>query len=94
VKDIIIRGGENIDSTSVENALFTDGVLEVAAVAVPDKKLGELVAAVVSVKPEYQDKITEESLIALARTQFVPDLFYERASLIFTADYLDLLFRS
>ncbi|KAJ7433825.1 hypothetical protein B0H11DRAFT_2179471 [Mycena galericulata] len=69
IKDIIIRGGENIDSTSVENALFTDGVLEVAAVAVPDKRLGELVAAVVSVKPEYQDKITEESLIALARTR-------------------------
>jgi len=69
IKDIIIRGGENIDSTSVENALFTEGVLEVAAVAVPDQRLGELVAAVVSLKPEYRDKITEESLIALARTR-------------------------
>ncbi|KAJ7047406.1 hypothetical protein C8F04DRAFT_1205344 [Mycena alexandri] len=68
IKDIIIRGGENIDSSTVENALFTEGVMEVAAVAVPDKRLGELVAAVVSVKPEYRDKITEESLIALSRT--------------------------
>jgi len=68
IKDIIIRGGENIDSSTVENALFTEGVREVAAVAVPDKRLGELVAAVVSIKPEYRDKITEESLITLSRT--------------------------
>ncbi|CAK5267158.1 unnamed protein product [Mycena citricolor] len=67
IKDIIIRGGENIDSTSVENALFTEGVQEAAAVAVPDIKLGELVAAVVSVSPEFREKITEAGLIALAR---------------------------
>ncbi|KAJ6484986.1 hypothetical protein C8R47DRAFT_1217036 [Mycena vitilis] len=67
IKDIIIRGGENIDSTTVENALFTKGVMEVAAVAVPDERLGELVAAVVSVKKDYT--ITEKSLIALARTR-------------------------
>ncbi|KAJ7700065.1 hypothetical protein B0H17DRAFT_926014, partial [Mycena rosella] len=69
VKDIIIRGGENIDSTTVENALFTEGVLEVAAVPVPDERLGELVAAVVSVKPEYRERVTEATLIALARTR-------------------------
>ncbi|KAJ7228678.1 hypothetical protein GGX14DRAFT_414247 [Mycena pura] len=69
IKDIIIRGGENIDSTTVENALFTEGVLEVAAVAVPDERLGELVSAVVTVKPDYRDKITEQSLKALASTR-------------------------
>ncbi|KAF7352822.1 2-succinylbenzoate--CoA ligase [Mycena venus] len=69
IKDIIIRGGENIDSSTVENALFSDGIMEVAAVAVPDEKLGELVAAVVSLKPEYRGKITEQALIALARTR-------------------------
>ncbi|KAF9018536.1 acetyl-CoA synthetase-like protein, partial [Hymenopellis radicata] len=38
IKDIIIRGGENIDSISVENALYAyPGVLEAAAVGVPDK---------------------------------------------------------
>ncbi|KAJ7068258.1 hypothetical protein C8F01DRAFT_1117516 [Mycena amicta] len=67
IKDIIIRGGENIDSTTVENALWTDGVIEVAAVGVPDERLGELVAAVVVVKPGHS--LTEESLIALARTR-------------------------
>jgi len=69
IKDIIIRGGENIDSTTVENALFTEGVLEVAAVAVPDERLGELVSAVVTVKPKYRDKVTEQSLKALASTR-------------------------
>ncbi|KAJ6573029.1 hypothetical protein DFH09DRAFT_1152220 [Mycena vulgaris] len=69
IKDIIIRGGENIASQLVENALFTDGVMEVAAVAVPDEKLGELVAAVVCLKSDYAGKITEQDLIALARTR-------------------------
>ncbi|PPQ77756.1 hypothetical protein CVT25_011191 [Psilocybe cyanescens] len=68
VKDIIIRGGENIDSVSVENAIYTDErVLEVAAVGVPDMRLGELVAAIVSIKPAYYGKVTEASLISLAQ---------------------------
>ncbi|KAJ7638791.1 hypothetical protein FB45DRAFT_903836 [Roridomyces roridus] len=69
IKDIIVRGGENIDSTSVENGLFTEGVLEVAAIGVPDDRLGELVTAVVSVKPEYRDKLTEECLTDLAQSR-------------------------
>ncbi|KAJ7576812.1 hypothetical protein C8J56DRAFT_971681 [Mycena floridula] len=65
LKDIIIRGGENIDSVSVENALYADdAVLEAAAVAVPDERLGELVAAVVSVK--RGKKVNEKSLIRTA----------------------------
>ncbi|KAF8625416.1 hypothetical protein AX15_005380 [Amanita polypyramis BW_CC] len=68
MKDIIIRGGENIDSTSVENALYTDPrILEAAAVGVPDDRLGELVAAVVSVRPAYRDQVSEASLIGVAR---------------------------
>ncbi|TFK44712.1 hypothetical protein BDQ12DRAFT_742029 [Crucibulum laeve] len=68
IKDIIIRGGENIDSISVENALYADPrVLEAAAVGVPDERLGELVAAVVSIKPEWQGRVTEATLIAQAR---------------------------
>ncbi|RDB16970.1 2-succinylbenzoate--CoA ligase [Hypsizygus marmoreus] len=68
LKDIIIRGGENVDSVSVENALYEDSrVLEAAAVGVPDERLGELVAAVVSVKPAFQGAVTEAALIALAR---------------------------
>ncbi|TEB38383.1 acetyl-CoA synthetase-like protein [Coprinellus micaceus] len=70
VKDIIIRGGENIDSVSVENALYADPrVHEAAAVGVPDERLGELVAAVVSVKPSYWASVTEGILMAAVRTR-------------------------
>lgn len=51
-KDIIIRGGENISATAVENALFRDQrVQDCAVVAVSDKKMGELPAAVVVLRP-------------------------------------------
>jgi len=67
IKDIIIRGGENIDSTTVENALYVDErVMEAAAVGVPHPRLGEVVAAVVSVKPIFRSQVTEASLIATA----------------------------
>ncbi|KIK68614.1 hypothetical protein GYMLUDRAFT_36078 [Collybiopsis luxurians FD-317 M1] len=68
LKDIIIRGGENIDSVLVQNTLYADeGVLEVAAVGVPDARLGELVTALVTVKPSHKGKVTEASLMNLAR---------------------------
>ncbi|KAL0955924.1 hypothetical protein HGRIS_002116 [Hohenbuehelia grisea] len=68
IKDIIIRGGENISSVSVENALYEDSrILEAAAVGVPDERLGELVAAVVSVKPAFYGQVTEDSLVKFAR---------------------------
>ncbi|KAG7440416.1 long-chain-fatty-acid-CoA ligase [Guyanagaster necrorhizus] len=68
IKDIIIRGGENVDSVSVENALYTEpGVLEAAAVGVPDKRLGELVTALVTLKPSYRGRITEKKLLETAR---------------------------
>ncbi|KAF5355120.1 hypothetical protein D9756_005291 [Leucocoprinus leucothites] len=66
LKDIIIRGGENVDSVTVENALYNDPrVQEAAAVGVPDERLGELVAAVVSIKPAYQGYVTETALMAV-----------------------------
>jgi acyl-CoA synthetase (AMP-forming)/AMP-acid ligase II len=53
---------------SVENALYADPrILEAAAVGVPDERLGELVAAVVSVKPAYQGHVTEAALIDTTR---------------------------
>ncbi|KAL1750021.1 hypothetical protein FB107DRAFT_294786 [Schizophyllum commune] len=65
-KDMIIRGGENIDCLSIEDALYTEpSVLEAAAVGVPDERLGELPVAVVSVKQGYRGKVTEQSLLSL-----------------------------
>ncbi|KAF9041971.1 acetyl-CoA synthetase-like protein [Hymenopellis radicata] len=68
IKDIIIRGGENVDSVSVESALYSEpGVMEAAAVGIPDKRLGELVAALVKLKPGYTGKVNEKTLLALAK---------------------------
>jgi fatty-acyl-CoA synthase len=51
-KDIIIRGGENISSVEVENALLAHpDVLECAVVSAPDKALGEAPVALVVLKP-------------------------------------------
>jgi long-chain acyl-CoA synthetase len=47
-KDMINRGGENVYSIEVENALVAaPGVSEAAAVAVPDEMMGEKVGAVI-----------------------------------------------
>jgi acyl-CoA synthetase len=50
--DIIIRGGENISALEVEETLLSlPGVVEAAAVAAPDDRLGEHVAAVLVLRP-------------------------------------------
>jgi len=50
--DIIIRGGENISALEVEETLLgLPGVVEAAAVAAPDDRLGEHVAAVLVLRP-------------------------------------------
>ncbi|KDQ17285.1 hypothetical protein BOTBODRAFT_602185 [Botryobasidium botryosum FD-172 SS1] len=68
IKDIIIRGGENVDSTTVENALYADArIMECAAVGVPDARLGELVTVVAVPKNPWKGgKITEEELMGHA----------------------------
>ena len=51
-KDVIIRGGENISSVEVENALSAHpAVLECAVVAAPDERFGEAPVALVVLKP-------------------------------------------
>jgi acyl-CoA synthetase (AMP-forming)/AMP-acid ligase II len=48
VKDLIIRGGENISCLEVENALLAaDGVTEATVFSVPDERFGEIVGAVI-----------------------------------------------
>jgi fatty-acyl-CoA synthase len=52
VKDMIIRGGENIYSLEVESVLARHpAVVDVAVVGVPDKVMGERVRAVVVLRP-------------------------------------------
>ena len=48
LKDVVIRGGENVYAAEVEAALYEHpDVAEAAIVGVPDARLGEAVAAVV-----------------------------------------------
>ena len=57
-------------SVSVEDALYHDDRLaEVAAVGVPDEKLGELVAVVVSTKSAFRGQVKESELLELARSR-------------------------
>lgn len=51
-KDMVIRGGENIYSAEIEAAIYEHpDVQEVAALGIPDERLGEELAVVVKPKP-------------------------------------------
>lgn len=60
IKDIIIKGGENIHPLEVENCIFgLEAVKEVSVVGLTDERYGEVVAAFV-VKHEGKSVTTEE----------------------------------
>lgn len=51
LKDMVLRGGENVYCAEVENAIFScDGVAECVVFAVPDDRLGEEVGAAIHLK--------------------------------------------
>jgi acyl-CoA synthetase (AMP-forming)/AMP-acid ligase II len=55
IKDIVIRGGENISCNEVESAIYEyEGVAEVAVFGLPDDRLGEIVAAKLYLKPNVE----------------------------------------
>ncbi len=65
-KDIIISGGENISALELEKAMAEHpAVREVAVVAAPDARWGEVPNAVVVLKPETQ--ASEEELLEFCR---------------------------
>jgi fatty-acyl-CoA synthase len=67
-KDIIISGGENISSVEVEQAIATHpAVLEVAVVAAPDEKWGEVPIAFVALKVDAE--VTSAELIDHVRAR-------------------------
>lgn len=66
IKDLIIRGGENISPREIEEFLFTcDDVEDVQVVGVPDTKYGEQVCAFVRAAPETSP--TKESIQEFCR---------------------------
>jgi acyl-CoA synthetase (AMP-forming)/AMP-acid ligase II len=64
IKEMILRGGENISPLEIEEALLAHPAIEEAvAFGVPDEKYGETVAAAVSLKSEA----SEEEILAHSR---------------------------
>jgi acyl-CoA synthetase (AMP-forming)/AMP-acid ligase II len=80
VKDIIIRGGENVSAAEVEGALQTlPGVAEVAVVAAPDARLGEHACAIVRLRagtaaPTLADLRAHLEAVGLARPKWPEEL--------------------
>lgn len=61
IKDIIIRGGENISCSEVEEAMYAHpDIAEAAVFSLPDERLGEIVGAAVHARPESD--INEEQI--------------------------------
>ena len=82
IKDIIIRGGENIAARDVEDAISTYSKVEyVAAVGMPDPDLGEVVCAYI--KPTHGTSITLEEIVAhLAKVEASRVLYPARIEVV------------
>jgi len=62
-KDVIITGGENIFPVEIEDFLMENRKIQDAAViGIPDERLGEIVTAIVQVKPRQE--MNEEEFLA------------------------------
>ncbi|MFT4263839.1 MAG: class I adenylate-forming enzyme family protein [Nocardioides sp.] len=72
LKELIIRGGENISPVAVETALIAHpAVLEASVVGLPDERWGEVVAALVRVRGEEPADLRAQ-LEAHARERLAP----------------------
>ena len=70
-KDIIIRGGENISCQEVEAAIYEHAeVNECAVFGLPDERLGEVVGAVIWVKPG--SSLTAEDMCSFLSARLAP----------------------
>ncbi len=63
IKDMVIRGGENVYPKEIEEFLYTHpAISDVQVTGVPDKKYGEELIAWIKLHPAEADTITEEQL--------------------------------
>ena len=66
IKDLIIRGGENISPKEIEDFLYTyKGVMDAQVIGVPSEKYGEEIMA--WIKPKEGITITEEEIRAFCK---------------------------
>ncbi|KAJ5775615.1 uncharacterized protein N7511_000626 [Penicillium nucicola] len=63
IKDLIIRGGENIHPLEIENCLLANtDVADVSVIGVPDARYGEAVAAFVIAREHSMNKVAAEDI--------------------------------
>jgi fatty-acyl-CoA synthase len=86
IKDMIIRGGENIYPREIEEFLYTlDSVLDAQVVGIPDHKYGEVVGAFI-IRKEGAD-LTEEDVQDFARSRIAA---YKKPRHVFFVDSFPL----
>lgn len=72
LKELIVRGGENISPAEIETVLVGhEAVHDVAVVGVPDDRLGEIVAAVVRVHDDAR-QLDKAEVIAYLAARLAP----------------------
>ncbi len=82
IKDMIIRGGENIYPREIEEFLYTlEGVRDAQVVGIPDAKYGEVVGAFI-IRKEASD-LTEEDVQDFARSRIAS---YKKPKYVFFVD--------
>ena len=82
VKDIVIRGGENIACPEVEGAIYEhEDILEACVFGIPDERLGEILCAAIYLREESKLSINElQSFLSIKLASFkipVKIKFYE-----------------
>jgi fatty-acyl-CoA synthase len=67
-KEIIIRGGVNIYPAEIESFMRTHpDILDCYAFGLPDERVGEEVAIWIKLKPNTQNKVTNESILEFCK---------------------------
>jgi acyl-CoA synthetase (AMP-forming)/AMP-acid ligase II len=79
-KDVIITGGENIFPVELEDFFMeNDNIQDAAVIGIPDERLGEVVAAIIQVKPGRE--MTEQEFLeyceALPRYKRPRKIFFD-----------------
>jgi len=79
-KDVIISGGENLYPVQIEDFIRTNNcVHDVAVIGLPDKRLGEIAAAIIELKDGYicTEEEMNEFCLALPRYKRPKKIFFD-----------------